>query len=156
MNPVGVFAPVEAIYEGVQNSFSTFRGLLRDLSLTDTLFWCARLNLIVSNPLINDHIAKQQYLLNIFFSTEEINRLNQFVQEHGGATQVTVFVRGQLLELLRCVNLLCQDKSNDGTSFDDPEIRRKFAQALLIAGDLWGRCIYGVDSLSKAVSSWPE
>jgi hypothetical protein len=136
MNPVGVFVHVEAIYDEVQSNFSTFRELLRDLSLTDTLFWCARLNSIVSNPLVNAHIAKQQYPLNIFFTTEEISRLNQFAQEHGGATKVTVFFRGQRLELLRWVSLLCEDTSNDGTSFDDPEIRRKFTQALLIAGIL--------------------
>ncbi|MEX0805617.1 MAG: hypothetical protein WD688_20215 [Candidatus Binatia bacterium] len=143
MNPVAIFTPVEAVFEDVEGNFPTFRMLLADLSLTDTLFWCARLNLIVSNPLIADHIAKQQYGLNIFFTTEEINKVNLFVREHGGATKVTVFFRGQLLELLRWACLLCEDKSNDGRSFEDPQIRRKFAQALLIAGQLWGQRIYG-------------
>jgi hypothetical protein len=67
MNPVGVFISVGEIFEGTENTFQTFRLLLNDLSLTDTLFWCSRLNLIVSNPLITDHAVKQQYGLNIFF-----------------------------------------------------------------------------------------
>ena len=117
--------------------------MLNDLSLTDTLFWCARLNLVVSNPLITDHIVKQQYGLNIFFAPAEIEKINNFVREHGEARNVTIFFRGQLLELLRWACLFCEDQPNDGVSFHNPEIRRTFAKALLIAADLWGRRIYG-------------
>ena len=138
MNPISVFIPVENVFEGTDSTFQVFRSLLDDLSLTDTLFWSARLNLVVSNPLISDHMLKQQYVLNIFFTHEEITKVNRFVQEHGGVSNVAIFFRGQLLELLRWVCLFCEDKPNDGRSFDDPETRRIFAKALLIAGSLWG------------------
>jgi hypothetical protein len=143
MNPVGVFIPVEDVFEGTENSFQTFRLLLENLSLTDTLFWCARLNLIVSNPVISNQLVKQQYGLNVIFTPDEIRKINNFAEKHGGAANVAVFFRGQLLELLRWVSLFCKDHPNDGLTFDDPEIRRTFAKALLLAGDLWSRRIYG-------------
>src|SRR5437879_7222959 len=121
MNPVGVFIPLEDVFEGTENSFQTFRSLLEDLSLTDTLFWCARLNLIVSNPVISNHVVKQQYGLNAIFTPDEISKINNFVEEHDSAANVAVFFRSQLLELLRWVCLFCKDHPNDGVTFDDPE-----------------------------------
>ena len=56
---------------------------------------------------------------------------------------VTIFFRGQLLELVRWAALFCDDHPDDGTTFEDPEKRRIFAQVCLIASDVWARRIYG-------------
>jgi hypothetical protein len=147
-NLVGVYLPVSAVFPNLQSNFQTFKSLLQNLSRTDTLFWCSRLNLIVSDSTDVAHLAKQQFGLNEFFSSGEINAVNAFAQEHGGAQNVTVFFRGQLLELLRWATLLCHDHPEDGTTYEDPGVRRRFAQAALVASDIW------LDVFSKTDSLW--
>ena len=136
------FVPVSAIFPEVRPDFATFCRLVRGLSRTDALFWCARLNLILSNPENHNQIGKQGYGVRLFFDHEQIGRLNQFTTEHGGAEVVAVFLRAQLLEMMRWTCLLAQDHPHDGKTFEDPKIRRRFAQAALIASDLWGNRAY--------------
>lgn len=140
---IGVYVPVSEVFPSVRGDFAVFKSLLRDLSLTDTLFWCARLNLVISDSSAVDHLTRQQFGLNQFLTTEEINAVNNFVQKHGGAQNVTVFFRDQILELIRWVALYCQDYPEDGTTFEDLEIRRKFVQAALIASDVWAQRVFG-------------
>ena len=140
---IEVYVPVSAVFPDLRGDFQTFKSLLHGLSRTDTLFWCARLNLVISDPSDVHHIARQQFGLNQFLTTEEINRVNDFVRETGDAERVKVFFRGQLLELVRWVVLYCHDHPEDGTTFEDPEIQRKFAQAALIASDIWARRVFG-------------
>lgn len=135
---VGVFVPVSAIFPEVTPDFPTFCSLVRSLSRTDTLFWCARLNLILSNPENRNRIGNQEYGLHLFFDQEQIGRLNRFTGEHGGPENVMIFLRSQLLELMRWTCLLAEDHQGDGNTFNDPDVRRRFLQAALIASDLWG------------------
>lgn len=139
---IGVYVPVSEIFPNVQSDFETFKSLLHRLSRTDTLFWCARLNLVISDSSDVDHLTRQQFGLNQFLTTEEINTVNDFARRHGGAERVKVFFRGQLLELLRWVALCCHDHPGDGTTFENPEIRRKFAQAALLASDIWAKRVF--------------
>ncbi|WP_437999875.1 hypothetical protein WMF26_08260 [Sorangium sp. So ce185] len=139
---MGVFVPVSAIFPEVASDFAMFCSLVRSLSRTDTLFWCARLNLLVSNPENNNHIDKQEYAIRLFFDDEEIRRLNSFATEHGGADGVSVFLRAQLLELIRWTCLLAEDHPDDGKTFEDPAVRRRFVQAAMIASDIWATRIY--------------
>ena len=138
----GIFLPVSEVFPDMQSDFETFKSLLFSLSLTDTLFWCGRLNLIISDP-ESDHLTKQQAGLSQFFTPEEINKVNDFVKKNGGVQEVTIFFRGQLLELIRWVVLFCSDFPEDGTTFEDPIIRRNFAKAVLIASDIWSNRIFG-------------
>jgi hypothetical protein len=142
MANTGVFVPVSEVFPGVSSDFDTFRDRLARLSRTDTLFWCARFNLIISNPANTDHRGKQQYVISMCLGTEETERLNRFTQRHGSADKMVVFFRGQLLELLRWASLLCEDHPDDGDTFERPEMQRAFAEAALIASDLWAQRIY--------------
>lgn len=63
MTETGVFCPVSEVFPDVTADLETLRNLLGKLSRTDTLFWCARFNLILSNPANADHRGKQQYVL---------------------------------------------------------------------------------------------
>jgi hypothetical protein len=100
------------------------------------------LNLIVSGSSDTAPTAKQQIGLNQFFTSEEINAINDFAKRSGGSQNVTVFFRGQLLELLRWVTLYCHDHPGDGTTFEDAEVRRRFAQVALLASDIWARRVF--------------
>jgi len=142
-NQIGVYVPISAVFPDVQGDIVTFRSLLSELSRTDTLFWCARLNLVVSaNNAKVDSIEAQQLGLNQFFTSREIETINDFAKNHGGTQRIKIFFRGQLLELFRWVALFCIDHQGDGTTYEDPEIRRKFAQAALIASDVWANRIF--------------
>lgn len=141
-NQIGLYVPISEVFPGVQNDISTFRSLLSDLSRTDTLFWCARLNLVVSANANTASLEAQQFGLNQFFISSEIQAINHFARSHGDADRIKVFFRGQLLELFRWVALLCIDHPGDGTTYNDPQIRRKFAQAALIASDIWADRIF--------------
>ncbi len=139
---VGIYVPVSEVFPDVQSDLGTFRNLLEQLSLTDTLFWCARLNLVISCSITTTHMKRQQFGLNALFTTEEINRVNAFAKEKGGAEKITVFFRGQLLELMRWALLYCHDRIDDGNTFESETVRRTFVQALLIAGDIWSEWVY--------------
>lgn len=137
----GVFLPVSEVFPDTESSFATFKSLLLDLSLNDALFWCARFNLIISSP-GDDHLTKQQFVLNQLFTAEEISRVNDFVGRHGGAQSVSIFFRGQLQELIWWILLYCHNLPGDGTTFENPEVRRKFAKAALIASDIWSERVF--------------
>ena len=141
-NQIGVYVPISEVFPGVQSDISTFRSLLSDLSRTDTLFWCARLNLVVSSNASIANLEAQQFGLNQFFTSSEIQAINNFARSHGSSNTIKVFFRGQILELFRWVALLCIDHPGDGTTYEDPQIRRKFAQVALIASDVWANRIF--------------
>jgi hypothetical protein len=142
-NPIGVYIPVSEVFPEIQSDFTTFKALLEPLSLTDTLFWCARLNLVISDPSEQSHVAKQQFAINQFLTKDKVEAINRFGQRHGDINKVTVFFRGQLLELVRWVALFCKDQPEDGTTFEDEEVRRNFSKAALIASDVWAQRVFG-------------
>lgn len=137
-----VFVPISEVFPDTESSFETFKSLLVDLSLNDALFWCARFNLVVSSP-DDEHLAKQQFVLNQLFTPEEINTVNDFARKHGGAQNVTLFFRGQIQELIRWILLYCNNLPGDGTTFENPDVRRKFAKAALIASEIWSERVFG-------------
>ncbi|HKM77707.1 MAG TPA: hypothetical protein VJZ03_01410, partial [Candidatus Bathyarchaeia archaeon] len=149
-NPVISFTPYNAVFSDGAATFDHFKQILKSLSRTDTLFWCARLNLILADPNM-DEKTKQEYYLNCFFTAQQIQALNKFVMAHGGSDHVGVVHRGALLELIRWTCLLCSDHSADGETFNKPEVREAFARVLLMASELWGKRVYG-DSAFEGTS----
>jgi hypothetical protein len=141
---VGIYVPISAIFSETEPTFSSFRSLLGRLSRTDVLFWCARLNSIVSGQSGLNHEQRQAFCVQQFLSRAEIGLLDRFCsKQNRPAEDVTVFFRGQILELLRWAALYCDDRHGDGTTFEDPEVRRTFAQACCLASDFWSRRVYG-------------
>jgi len=136
---VAVYVPVSAVFDGVDADFPTFKRILKGLSLTDTLFLCARLNLVISKADDPGSKEPQQQAVQMVFSAKEIERLNTFTRDHGGIDHVRVFFRGQMLEMIRWACCLCKDLPDDGSTFDSPGIRREFAKAVLIASHLYGQ-----------------
>jgi hypothetical protein len=134
-----VYVPLLAVFPDAAPDFASFCSTVRSLSRTDTIFWCARLNLILSNPQNLDEKGKQEYAVRHFFDESEIGRLNAFAREHA---TFSVFFRDQLLELVRWTCLLADDHPDDGRTFEDPATRRRFAQAALMAGEVWGNRVF--------------
>jgi hypothetical protein len=139
---IKIFLPVSEIFPQLESNLETFVSLLRELSSTDALFWCARLNLVICQPEV-EHLTKQQFGLNQFLTIDEIEKINDFARsENKDAHSIVVFFRGQLLELIRWIILCSDDHPNDGLTFEDSETRRKFAQAALIASDIWSNRVF--------------
>jgi len=152
---VGIYVPVSVIFPGVDSTPADLTSILRQLSRTDVLFWCARLNSVLTAHSDLSHEQKQAFGIRQFLSKEEIARLDRFCSAgRRSAGSVTIFFRGQSLELLRWAALCCDDQPSDGETFENPEVRRAFAQACLIASDMWSRRVYGdALSLSDGVSA---
>lgn len=141
LSSVGVFVPVSVVFPGTRTDRVTFVRLLSTLSRGDVMFWCARLNHIVTNASGRSYMDRQVLSVQQLLPIDEARLIDHFAQGHGG--EVTVFFRGSLLEVLRWAVLVCDDHSTDGATFEDPEVRRTFAKVALIASDIWGRRVYG-------------
>lgn len=133
-----VFATHRDIFPELPDDLAEVKRLLRGLSRTDTLLWCARLNLLMGHPTREDPRDVQRHCVWVFFKADEAARLDRVAQNYGGPEHITVFFRGQLLELLRWTSLFSKDKPGDGTTFDDPSVRRCFARAALLASEYLG------------------
>ena len=138
---ISVFAPVDKVFPTVQNNFQTFKVLLEELSLTDAIMWCSRINIFVSHDEV-EHVKGQQEVISRFLTSQDIELLNQFVKEVGGKERVILFFAGQIVEFIRWVVRYSQDKHDDGTTFNDPEVGRNFIKALLIASDIWSQRVF--------------
>jgi hypothetical protein len=142
LNPASVHVPCDVVFGDGPVTYDQLKQILKSLSRTDTLFWCARLNLILAYPDL-DEKTKQQQVLDLFFTKQQIERLNKFVKAQGGTDQVVVVHRGTVLELIRWACLFCCDHPEDGTTFRKPEVREMFARVLLMSNELWEKRIYG-------------
>ncbi|MGH9461139.1 MAG: hypothetical protein ACRD1X_07965 [Vicinamibacteria bacterium] len=138
-----VIVPPETVFPGLRADEGTLVDLLRGVSRTDTLFWCARANLTVAGSGNETPTERQQRVLNALCTPDEIRRINAFAEGHGGVNRVRAFFRGQLLELMRWVSEHSADEPRDGETFNDPEVRRRFVQAALIAAVLWSERVFG-------------
>ena len=150
---LAVYVPISAVFSDIKPDFKTLRSLLQSLSRTEALFWCARLNLVLSDLTIAA-IERQKFCMERFLSPEEIKRAFAFAQkEESAEKRVIVFFRGQLLELMRWVALYCQDLPGDGETFNEPEVRCRFSQAALICSDISRTAVWGTDSVDATALS---
>jgi hypothetical protein len=147
-NPVGVYVPYDAVFSDGPMTFDYFKKVVKSLSRTDTLFWCARLNLIIADPQV-DGKNKQQHCLDYFFEPQQVQVLNNYIKERESSAKVGVVNRGTLLELIRWACLLSSDHPDDGETFNKHEVRNAFAQVLLMASEFWGQRMYPGDIFGK-------
>jgi hypothetical protein len=142
LNPSSVHVPYGVVFGDSPATFDQLKQILKLLSRNDTLFWCARLNLILAYPDL-DEKTKQQQILDCFFTGQQIEKLKKFIKAQGGPDHAGVVHRGTLLELIRWVCLFCTDHPEDGTTFNKPDVREMFARVLLMSNELWEKRVYG-------------
>jgi hypothetical protein len=98
--PLSINATLEDVYPESPNDFDTFVAPLRSMDRSQTLYWCSRVNLSVSDPMTlsdEDWQAAQQTAITHFFKDQEIERIRALAQHP--VRRVGVFFRGPLLEL---------------------------------------------------------
>lgn len=98
----------------------------------------------MSTSVIKGDISKQNYVLK-FFTPNQIDLINRFAKRQGGANNVRIMFRGQLLELIRWALLFSSDKPNDGETFASPVARQNFVKVCLIASEIWAARVYEGD-----------
>jgi hypothetical protein len=139
---ISLLVPPEVLFPGTAANESALLDTLANLSRDDTLFECARANIVVTGAGGDDQQGRQQRLLYRLLTSGEIDQINAFARAHQAGLPI-VFFRGQLLELMRWVARHCQNLPGDGTTYADPNTRRNFVKAALIAGMLWSYRVYG-------------
>lgn len=140
MASYSIYVPISSVFPGISPDLATFLRLLSTLSRTDVMFWCARVNHVLTNASELTHMQRQGFGVHQFLTPVEAGLIDIFAKER---ETVTVFFRGALLETARWAVLVCKDHSTDGTTFEDAEVRRTFAKITLIASDIWGSRVYG-------------
>lgn len=139
---VGLYVPAGEVFPEINGTFDELSDLLRKLPRQETLFTCAHLNLVVSNP-VDTKFNQQQYVLSWFLTPEQVDRVNQFASKHHGQHRTSVMFRGQLLELMRWASLLCLPEIPNGRIDVEFEARNDFARAALICSGIWAQRVYG-------------
>lgn len=131
---------VENVFPGIEGDFATFTSLLKELSLTDTLIFCFRVNHILSEWK-KTHEDKQKEIVGLFFTPEEIQRIFSGSPRISSYNELSITTRGPMMVLIQWASMFCKDHKDDGNTFKDPAVRQKFAKAMLIADDLWQKAI---------------
>lgn len=139
---IGVFVVPDVLFPNVKGTEQELIEVLATLSRDDTLFHAARLNTLISGSGDYDLKGRQQAALDWLCNLAQVGRINAFITGRGNAGPVTIFFRGQCLELMRWAAHYGKNLPCDGLSFNDPKRRENFLKALLIAGVLWGKRIY--------------
>jgi len=148
-----VYVPACAVFPDIECDFETLRSLLQNLSRTETLVWCARLNLALSDREM-DCVQRHAECIGRFLSPEEKTRVFAYAQRNTSREKrVVLFFRGQLLELMRWCTLYSQDLPGDGETFNDPEVRRRFSQAALICSDVLNVTVWGTDPVDDTADA---
>jgi hypothetical protein len=133
--------PVDTLFPDEHSTFDRLRSLLGNLNKTDTLFWIARLNLILSNPNHDDALDKQRYIVEHFLMHDEVARLNRFITENA-RMNISLLLRPALLELSRWVIIHCPDEPDSLETFNSSEVRTCFIKCALISAKIWADRMY--------------
>jgi hypothetical protein len=141
--PVVVYIPSSVLFPGEPTGFEAFVAAVTNLSRTDTLFWCARINHFLSHPGELTLNERQSHVALRFLSQEQQGLATAWARREGHQREhVALFFRAQLLQLALWVALLAEDRENDGVTFTEPEVRRNFAKAAMISGELWNDAVF--------------
>jgi hypothetical protein len=75
---------VGEVFPGVDGDERSLIATLATLSRDDTLFHCARLNIIVSGPGDFDVKPRQEQAIAFACNSDQLARINAFAKRHGG------------------------------------------------------------------------
>lgn len=141
MTQISVFTTPDIFYKDMNTDFANFRDMLNQLSCSDAIFWCARINLALN---ATGNMEAQAPLFSMLTTNRERYWLQKALRKNRRkGTTFTIFFRGQMLELIRWIALLCDDHPDDGTTFDSEDTKITFFKCALIASNMWDRHTFG-------------
>lgn len=128
------------VFPGTESNFETFMSLLKQLSLTDTLIFCFRVNHILAEWK-KSSAEKQQNIARLFFTPEEIERMFSGSPQIRSFDEIAITIKGPILLLMQWAVMFCDNQEGDGNTFRGAAVRQAFAKAMLISNDLWQKAI---------------
>lgn len=144
-------ALLSEVYPNTRTSdlVSAIKFRLAQLSRTETLRYCAHLNLFVTdaeNPQI--HLTQQRQLVNMFLTEGAVKRVEGLAQtlsrqRYGNWLRISIFHRGQLLELIRWVSKFCPDQAKYKNPAQNNRSKKVFVEAALLATEIMIKRVYG-------------
>ncbi|MDP9007496.1 MAG: hypothetical protein M3N91_02110 [Pseudomonadota bacterium] len=141
---MSVTVEAASVFPGLVASDASMKVALSDLSRNDALFFCARINTIVSGFGGSiSRLDRQRAALALLNIPEEVKTLEASIARSGIKSEPAVFFRGQLLELTRWIGTYCTVHSDEPNTFEQKTVRSAFLRAALIASELWSKRIYG-------------
>ncbi|HEY3814573.1 MAG TPA: hypothetical protein VGL66_15230 [Caulobacteraceae bacterium] len=145
---VGVFVPLSALEPELRATPKTMVDLVSRLDRDAALLVCGIVNILVTGSGFTDVPERQRRAFSEVGTPEDGRTIDEWLrrQRPQGASAV-VFFQGQILELVRWIALHAQPGTGDTTCFADPEQRKTFLRAALVASELWSARTIG-DRLS--------
>ncbi len=143
---ISIIVPSDTIFAGIEKNVQSMQDALKGIGVKDGVLWCARILRIVTLPIYGDIKESQRECVRLIFDEEQLNHLQQFDKENKKYF-VTVFFRGQLLEVFRWVLVLCDPDKPIVTDKKELSIAKaNFLKAVLLGGDFWSeRSLVGMN-----------
>jgi hypothetical protein len=133
----GVYMPFAVLEPNQPSTEHTMVELVKQFNRDDALLMCGFLNCVTSGSGTTDALERQRRAYSSLHTPSDAVKINAWIAEHRAINRVTLFFRGQLLELMRWVARYSRDEPGTGQSFELPEIREAFVRAAFLAADLW-------------------
>jgi len=146
---LGIFTPFAALEPDQPQSERTMVALVSKLKRDEALLMCGFLNCVTSGSGLTENLERQRNAYSALFTPDDAAKINAWIAEHRAANRITLFFRGQLLELMRWVARYASADPGDGQSFSSLETRRVFVRAAFLAADLWAKRTFA-DKLTGA------
>jgi hypothetical protein len=146
----GLFVPPEALFPELEATEDVLAELLRALPRDAVLYACAHLNVVVTGTGHPDIKPRQEKAISLMCTGDDLRRINEFAASHPGSNPLSLFFRGQLLELMYWAVRYCPVIPDDGTVFKDQAGRTRLLKAAMIASMLWSNRVFS-DRLSGSL-----
>jgi hypothetical protein len=135
---VGVFVPLSALEPDLPATPKTMIDLVSRLDRDAALLVCGIVNVLVTGSGFTDVPERQRRAFNEVGTPEDGQTIDEWVRRaRPQDASAVVFFQGQILELMRWIALHAPPGTGDTTCFADPEQRKTFLRAALVASDLW-------------------
>ena len=141
---VGVFVPFDALEPSRPATEATMVELVSRLDRDAALLVCGHVNALVTGWGVSTVTERQQRAFGAVGTADDGDLIDQWHRSTPPkGTSAVIFFRGQLLELTRWLAVHGSSGSGDPACFDQPEVRKRFLRAALLASDLWSNRTIG-------------
>ncbi len=145
---VGVFVPFSVLEPSRSATEATMVELVSRLDRDAALLVCGHVNALVTGSGMSGVLERQQRAFRAVGTPGDGDLIDQWHRStRPKGASAAIFFQGQLLELTRWLAVHGSPGSGDPACFDQPEVRKTFLRAALLASDLWSKRTIG-DRLS--------
>ena len=127
------YVPASVLFADAREELEYIRGILASFDADDTIMLCAVLNQSINKP-NSVFVHKQASAVEQIITHGEKKKLDKHALEHGGASNVYIFTRPQLLYMIQLSCQYC--KKSDEFPFFSLKNRRELLKCVMATGKL--------------------